>query len=63
MTTILGLIYAIAGYWAVGEVLYGGKVLIYSSYFPIFIKKLVLGMVLGWLFIPIAIIKLFLYSR
>lgn len=60
MKTFLGLIYMIAAYWAVGVVLYGNKTLIYTSYFPIFMKKLILSLILGWLFIPIALIKIFL---
>ena len=53
---ILFIVYSIAGYWAVGKVIYANKVVIYSgTYF--YAKKIVLGLCLGWILIPIAIIK------
>lgn len=50
-------IYTIIGYWAVNKVLYEDKIIIYSDGFALFEKKLVYALFLGWLFIPIAIIK------
>lgn len=57
MGEILGLIYVIAGFWAVGVCLYEGKVVFYTSYYYFFMKKLALAFCLGWIFIPAAIIK------
>lgn len=54
---IIFLIYTIAGYWAVNKVIYEGKVVIYSNGTDLFIKKLVYAWLLGWVLIPIAILK------
>jgi len=57
LVEILFIIYLIVAYKAVNVLFYEGKVVIYSSYFHLFIKKLALAFVLGWILIPIAIIK------
>lgn len=54
---ILLLIYAVVGYWAANKVIYEGKVVIYSDGMQFFMKKLVYAVFLGWILIPIAIIK------
>lgn len=54
---ILFLIYLVIGYWAVNKVFYENKVVIYSDGFALFEKKLVYAVFLGWILIPIAIIK------
>lgn len=51
------LLYFILGYWAVGRVLYADKVVVYSSWAAFAAKKLAIGVVLGWILIPVAIIK------
>ena len=53
----LVILYLIAGYWAVNKVLYEGKVVIYTSYSALLIKKLSYAIFLGWIFIPVAILK------
>ena len=50
------IIYWIAGYWAYGVVFYEGKV-VFAKPGQIFGTKLVQGLFLGWLWIPVAIIK------
>ncbi len=56
MGTILILVYLAAGYWATGQTIYANKILIGTS-MSIFMRKFVLALMLGWLLIPIAIIK------
>lgn len=53
---ILGLVYAALGYWATGKTIYANRILIGTSK-AIMIEKLVTGFLLGWILIPIAIIK------
>ena len=51
------LIYAIAGYWAAGVVLYNDKIIVETAPFQLFGRKLIFGVVFGFILIPIAIIK------
>ncbi|MDE7326576.1 MAG: cystinosin-like protein [Lachnospiraceae bacterium] len=53
---MLFIIYAVLGYWATGVVLYENKVII-TTWSNLFTRKVLYGILLGWLFIPIAIIK------
>ncbi len=53
---MLFIIYAALGFWAAGVVLYENKIIITTSS-ELFTRKLVYGILFGWLFIPIAIIK------
>ncbi len=50
------LLYAALGYWAAGKTVYADKVLIGTSS-AIVSRKLGTGIALGWILIPIAIIK------
>lgn len=52
------LIYMVLGYWAAGQTIYKNRILI-GSWTAIFLEKLVTGFFLGFILIPIAIIKLF----
>ena len=54
--TILLILYLIAGYWAVGQTIYANKVRI-GTWSNLFITQTITGFLLGWLLIPIAIIK------
>ncbi len=54
---MLGLIYWALGYWAAGVCFFEGKTVGYCGLGPLFIYKLVLGLVLGIVLIPLAIIK------
>ncbi len=51
------IIYMILGYWAAGKVIYANKIVIYSGV-SFICSKLAWGFLLGWILIPIAIIKL-----
>ena len=51
------IIYLALGYWAVGETIYKNKT------GGIFIEKLVSALMLGWICIPVAIIKLIFFRR
>lgn len=51
------IIYMILGYWAAGKVMYENKIVIYTGV-NFICKKLAWGVLLGWILIPIAIIKL-----
>lgn len=53
---MLFIIYAVLGFWAAGVVLYENKIIITTSS-ELFTRKLVYGLIFGWLFIPIAIFK------
>lgn len=54
---VLLLFYIIGGYKAVHYVLYANKIVIG----PVFFKKLLLAIFLGWLFMPIALLKYILF--
>ena len=53
---IVIIIYLIAGYWAVGQTVYANKIVINTGN-ALFVKKVTLGFLLGWILIPVAIIK------
>ena len=57
---ILLLIYAALGYWAVGKTIWANKTIVYNSGSALFIQRTVYGFFLGWILIPIALIKMFL---
>ena len=61
MTSML-LIYMALGYWAYGY-MNEGKIYIYSQVGGLFMHKLIMGTILGWALIPLAIIKLIFRSR
>ena len=56
MGLIIAIVYIIAGYWATGETIYANKILIGQAG-DIFIQRCVMGAILGWALIPVAIIK------
>lgn len=51
------IIYCFAAYWAAGVTIYADKIRIGSMY-SLFMTRFIVGMFLGWLFIPWAIINL-----
>ncbi|MDR2024121.1 MULTISPECIES: hypothetical protein [Lacrimispora] len=53
---MLLIIYWIAGYWAVGRTVYANRI-VFDTWGRIIIQKMTLALILGWLLIPIAIIK------
>ena len=56
MDVFLFFVYIAVGYWAVGVVLYENKIIIHQVG-DLFFRKLVWGIIFGWFFIPVAIIK------
>lgn len=56
---ILFFIYMALGYWATGRTIYANKMLI-GAWNTIFIQRVIMGTLLGWALIPIAIIKMIL---
>lgn len=58
MSGILALIYLVLGYWAVGETIYANKIRI-GSEFNMILNQILLGLFLGFILIPIALIKKF----
>lgn len=50
------LIYLILGYWAVGQTVYANKIVIYSGT-AFYCKKIAIAFLIGWILIPIAILK------
>lgn len=54
--TILFLLYVIAGYWSTGQTIYANKIIIHT-FGELFWRRFLLGMFLGWLLIPIALLK------
>ena len=56
------LLYVVAGYWAVGKTIYANKVRI-GTWTSLFLERLILGIFLGIVLIPIAIIKVFFLNK
>ncbi len=56
MGEIFLLIYFAVGYWAVGQTIYANRI-IFGTFKDIFLEKFMLAFLLGWILIPIAIIK------
>ena len=59
--TIIFLIYAIAGYWATGQTIYANKI-IFHAFGELFMRRLIFGIFLGWILIPVAILKNILFK-
>lgn len=59
---ILGLIYIVLGYWAMGVTVYANKIRIGTAG-NLFFNRLFLGMILGWILIPIAILRVVFFSK
>lgn len=53
------IIYLILGYWATGKTIYRNKILIGTGQ-SIFLQRVTVGFCLGFILIPIAIIRLVL---
>lgn len=49
-------IYMILGYWAAGRTIYKNYVMV-GTFTTIFMRKVITGLFLGWILIPIAIIS------
>lgn len=62
MEGILVLVYCIAGYWACGVTIYANKIR-FGKWNDLFLNRLIAGILLGWILIPVALIKTLLGSR
>ena len=56
MDMIIFIVYVALGYWAVGKTIYANKIQI-CSLKDIFLTRFCMGVLLGWILIPVAIIK------
>lgn len=56
--TLLFFIYMAVGYWATGRTIYANKILIGTGT-GIFMQRLIMGTLFGWILIPVALIKTF----
>lgn len=56
MEEILLIVYLIAGYWATGKTIYANKVII-AEPSKFMARRLGLGLLFGWILIPIAILR------
>lgn len=54
------VLYLILGYWATGKTIYANRILI-GTWQGIFFQRIAVGFILGWILIPIAIIKILIY--
>ena len=55
---ILLIIYMILGYWATGKTIYADRIMI-GTWNAIFLRRVIMGTILGVVLIPIALIKTF----
>jgi len=62
LQAIIWILYFVLGYWSTGKTIYANKILIGTGN-AIFMQKLVMGVILGWILIPVAIIKSFIGSK
>ena len=62
MESVFFIIYMVAGYWATGQTIYANKVVIYSGN-AFFLRRVCLGFLLGWILIPVALIRVFLLNK
>ena len=56
METIIIIAYAVLGYWAAGQTIYANKIRVGTAN-NLFLKRLIVGCLLGIVLIPIAIIR------
>ena len=55
MESVLVIVYMFASYWAAGKTVYNGIMI--GTPFGIFEKKLLTGLIFGWVLIPWALLK------
>lgn len=59
MDTIIFIVYLALGYWAAGQTVYANKIRI-GTWSNLFLTRFIVGALLGWVLIPVALIKMFL---
>lgn len=57
MTYVLFFLYLAAGYWAAGETIFKNRIIIEYKFGDAFVQRMIFGAVLGWILIPVAILK------
>lgn len=62
MENMLLLIYVVVGYWAVGQTIYANKIRV-GSWDKLFLGRLILAVFLGFILIPVAIVKCFFINK
>ena len=62
MGTIVILGYIILGYWAAGVTIYANKIRI-GRWDTLLFNRIAVGLMLGWVIIPIAVIKCLLMRK
>lgn len=60
ISAIIGISYFVLGYWSVGQTIYANKILI-GRIGDMWIRQFLIGAMFGWILIPIALIKHFLF--
>ena len=63
METLLGLIYWILGYMALNKVWYSKRNYIVFDEKNFFLKKAILALAFGWIFIPVALIQIIFLKK
>lgn len=62
MDLIVGIAYVVLSYWAVGQTIYANKIRI-GRMTDLILNRLIVGLLLGIILIPIAIIKRFFFKK
>lgn len=62
MNNILLLVYLVVGYWAVGQTIFANKIRI-GSWDKLFLERLIIAVFLGFILIPVALIKCFFMKK
>lgn len=63
MENLLVLIYVVLGYWATGKTILANKIVVTHGIGELFLMRFMWGFCLGWLLIPVALIKKLLFKR
>lgn len=61
MDVLLLVAYIALGYWACGKTIYANKIRI-GTMKDLALNRMVAGFILGWILIPIALIKMFFHK-
>ena len=57
---IVWILYIVLGYWSVGQTVYANKIII-GPMGTLWIKRFILGFMFGWILIPVALIKRWIF--
>ncbi len=60
---MLFIIYLVLGYWAAGQTIFKNKVIISFRFGGAFLYRLIAACFLGWILIPVAIIKMLFFHN